>query len=353
MLQRVDVYKTNPASLIEGGIAGTIDVRTRHPFDSEGLHINGNIRGVYSDKSKATDPDLGATISNTWDVGGGQFGALLGASYQPRNYHEERAFNVAPEDQSFRFGPTNPAPVPDLKGPFVMGQIPIAGDRRRTAFNAAFEWRPNDATRLYAEGFSTDYKNEFELDFFVGLPWLGNGDMTATVIPGTNQLDTLLNHDVFTITSTQANRVRSETRQFALGGSWENDNGLTLSADISRTTSKLNTENPIMDVGTVVPEVFVDTNHNGTSLLNYGGPNYDITDGRNFDIINWFDNYGHDAGDSIDGRMDLVWKPASAGLITSVGAGRVTRIAKPPRSIRSAAPPIRSRPPDRVLAGSR
>ncbi len=321
MLQRVDVYKTNPASLIEGGIAGTIDVRTRNPFDSEGLHINGNIRGVYSDKSKATDPDLGLTISNTWDVGGGEFGALIGASWQPRNYHEERAFNVAPEDHSFRFTPANPAPVPDLKGPFVMGQIPIAGDRRRTAFNAVFEWRPNDRTRLYAEGFSTDLKNEFELDFFVGLPWLGNGDMTATVIPGTNQLDTLENHDVFTITSTQANRIRSETRQFALGGSWQNDTGLTLSADISRTTSKFNLENPIMDVGTVVPDVFVDTNHNGTSLLSYGGANYDITDGRNFDIINWFDNYGRDDGDAVDGRIDLEWKPASGGLITSVNAG--------------------------------
>ena len=39
MLQRVDVYKTNSADLIEGGIAGTIDVRTRHPFDDPGLHI--------------------------------------------------------------------------------------------------------------------------------------------------------------------------------------------------------------------------------------------------------------------------------------------------------------------------
>src|SRR5262245_50367583 len=69
MLKRVDVYKTIGADLIEGGIAGMIDVRTRRPFDDAGLHINGNVRGVYSDKSKATDPDLGLTLSDTWNTG--------------------------------------------------------------------------------------------------------------------------------------------------------------------------------------------------------------------------------------------------------------------------------------------
>ena len=51
------------------------------PSMRQGLHINGNVRGVYSDKSKETDPDLGLTLSDTWDVGAGDFGVLVGASY--------------------------------------------------------------------------------------------------------------------------------------------------------------------------------------------------------------------------------------------------------------------------------
>jgi TonB-dependent receptor len=347
MLKRVDVYKTTGADLLEGGIAGTIDVRTRNPFDNVGLHINGNVRGVYSDKSKDTDPDLGLTISDTWDVGEGQFGALIGASYQPRNYHEERAFNVAPEPMAFRFPATNPPPVADIKGPFVVGQIPIAGDRRRTAYNAVFEWRPNANTKVYVDGFQTDYKNDFELDFFVGLPWLGDpNSYVATVIPGTNQTKTLEDHNVFTITSTQANRAHSITRQGSLGGSYETDNGLTFSTDFSRTTSAFDFQNPIMDVGTVVPDVFLDTNHDGTVLLRYGGANYDIKDGRNYDIINWFDNFGRDDGNSTDWRADIRWTPQSEGVLKNVTGGVrwADRRAESIRSFQGAAYPFAASP---------
>jgi TonB-dependent receptor len=332
MLKRVDVYKTIGADLIEGGIAGMIDVRTRRPFDAEGLHINGNVRGVYSDKSKATDPDLGLTLSDTWNTGAGDFGALLAASYTPRNYHEERAFNVEPSAQTCTgdicdtthgaFNPAHPAPVPDLKGPSVVGQIPIAGDRRRTAFNTVLEWRPNANTKLYFDGFATDYKNDWELDFFVGLPWLGNGDVAATTFPGSNQLKTLTDHDVFTITSTQANRAHSITKQYAVGGSWQSDDGgLTLSTDLSDTTSIYEWRNPILDVSTVVPDVFVDTSHNDTVLLRYGGASYDIKDGSTFSLANFFDNYGRDDGRSVDWRGDLTWKPSAEGLLKNVSVG--------------------------------
>jgi TonB-dependent receptor len=366
MLQRVDVYKTHGADLIEGGIAGTIDVRTRRPFDAPGLQLNGNARAVYSDKSKATDPDLGATISNTWDTSAGEFGALLGLSYQRRNYHEERAFNVAPDSQTCspdpdtglpictsirgQFNATHPAPVDDFKGPFVVGQIPIAGDRRRSAANFVLEWRPNSKTKLYAEGFGSDFRNEFALDFFVGLPFLGNGDISATVFPGTNQMKTLTNHDVFTITSTQANDNKTLTKQFVLGGSYETDNDLTFSTDVSRTTSTFDLRNPILDVNTTVPEVVVDTNHNGTVLLRYGGAGYDIKDGSTYALENFFDNYGNDQGESVDWRGDVAWSPSASGLLTRLSAGfrYADRKAESIRSFIGGT----GRPPSRVLADS-
>jgi len=37
MLQRVDVYKSQSPELVEGGIAGVIDVRTNRPFDFKGF----------------------------------------------------------------------------------------------------------------------------------------------------------------------------------------------------------------------------------------------------------------------------------------------------------------------------
>ena len=75
--------------------------------------------------------------------------------------------------------PAHPAPVDDFRGPFVMGYIPISGERERKAANFALQWRPDDTSELYAEGFITDYANVFSLDFFVGLPFLGNGDISC------------------------------------------------------------------------------------------------------------------------------------------------------------------------------
>jgi TonB-dependent receptor len=156
---------------------------------------------------------------------------------------------------------------------------------------------------------------------------------------------TLTNHNVFTITSTQANDNRITTKQFAIGGSHETDNNLKFSTDIARTTSHFDLKNPILDVSTSVPDVFVDTNHDGTVLLNYGGAGYDIRNGSTFNLENFFDNYGFDDGEALDWRADVVWSPESAGVLTSLGAG-IRYADRDAESIRSfiggtGAPPTR------------
>lgn len=322
MLQRVDVYKTASPDQIEGGIAGAIDIRTRRPFDFSGAQVSATGRADYTDKAKAWNPDFNVTASNRWDTSAGEFGALIGGSYVERDFHEERAFNVRSDDHTGSFSPAHPLPagITSIQGPFVMGYIPIAGHRKRTAGNFALEWRPDADTELYAEGFVTDYKNKFELDFLVGLPWLGNGDLTATVFPGTNQLKTLVNHNVFTIMSTQANDQHSLTEQFSVGGS-RRVGDFKFSADVSHTNSKFDYENPIVDTGVVVPLVQVDTSHDGTAQLNYGGPGFDIKNPANYSIINWFDNYGRQEGSSTDVRADVVYTPSGDGFFREFAAG--------------------------------
>jgi iron complex outermembrane receptor protein len=332
MLQRVDVYKSAAADQIEGGIAGAIDIRTRRPFDFAGPQLNAFGHAVYSDKAKEWNPDFGATASNRWETNAGEFGALLGVSYSDRDFHEERAFNVRPELQTGcappaapnrtcgQFNAAHPAPVDNFQGPFVMGYIPISGDRKRKAANFALQWRPDDTSELYFEGFVTDYKNQFSLDFLVGLPFLGNGDISATVFPGTNQMLTLTNHNVFTIMSTQANDQHSNTNQFSAGG-YKRWGDVKVSTDLSVTNSLFNYENPILDSSTVVPLVHVSTSNNGTAQLNYNSPGYDITNPAAYNIENWFDNYGKQTGSSVDWRADVVYTAPSDEFVREISAG--------------------------------
>ena len=319
MLQRVDVFKSSSAEQIEGGIAGTIDIRTRRPFDFAGAAVSGNARVAYNDKAKASDPTVGLTASNRWTTGAGEVGALIGLSYTRSHYHEERAFNVDSENQTGFFNATHPAPAQPTLAPFVMGYIPIEGDRRRSAVNYALQWRPDADTELYSEGFYTQYKNKFELDFLVGLPLLGDGNISGTVYPGTHILKTLTDHNVFTIMSTQANRQISDTYQVAFGGSHVAGQ-FKLSTDLSYTKSTFNYENPIVDSSTIVPLVKIDTNHNGTAQLDYGDEAF-LKNSANYSLANWFDNYGTQKGESLDWRADVAWTPASSGLLQSITGG--------------------------------
>src|ERR1700686_3795418 len=53
LLSRADAYKSQTADMIEGGIAGTVDLRTRLPFDQNGPVIVGAMQANYGDRSNA------------------------------------------------------------------------------------------------------------------------------------------------------------------------------------------------------------------------------------------------------------------------------------------------------------
>ncbi|HEX7799531.1 MAG TPA: TonB-dependent receptor plug domain-containing protein, partial [Asticcacaulis sp.] len=76
LMSRVDAYKNQTADMIEGGIAGTVDLRTRLPFDSKGQVLSISLKGNYGDISKKSTYDYSGLYSNTWDTSLGQFGLL-------------------------------------------------------------------------------------------------------------------------------------------------------------------------------------------------------------------------------------------------------------------------------------
>jgi TonB-dependent receptor len=77
LLSRADAYKNQTADMIEGGIAGTVDLRTRLPFDHEGPSIVGSLQGNYGDRSNQLTPAYSVLASDTWRTDAGRFGLLL------------------------------------------------------------------------------------------------------------------------------------------------------------------------------------------------------------------------------------------------------------------------------------
>ncbi|WP_349322510.1 TonB-dependent receptor plug domain-containing protein [Asticcacaulis sp. MM231] len=74
----VDVYKNASADLIEGGIGGTINLRTLEPFDRKGYFAAVSMDVNYGDLAKKFSPSYNGVIGNRWSTSIGEFG-LMGA----------------------------------------------------------------------------------------------------------------------------------------------------------------------------------------------------------------------------------------------------------------------------------
>jgi len=81
LLGSVEVYKNATAEMIEGGLAGTVNLNTRKPFDSKGFHLGFDVEANYGDMEKRLSPTWSFLMSNTWDTGIGRIGLLGSASF--------------------------------------------------------------------------------------------------------------------------------------------------------------------------------------------------------------------------------------------------------------------------------
>ncbi len=76
LLAGIDAYKNETADMIEGGIAGTVNLRTRLPFDQAGLVVTANAKADYGSRTKKWTPEFSGLISDNWDTQIGRFGLL-------------------------------------------------------------------------------------------------------------------------------------------------------------------------------------------------------------------------------------------------------------------------------------
>jgi len=165
-LGRADVLKSNTADLIEGGVAGVINLKLHKPFDfAEGLSGAVNARGIQGDNADDLSYTGGALISNRWAAGDGEMGALLDVSYsdiyfdRPISFNcDEKSFNATPGGAGFVF-------------PTCAGGLNQFGDYQRPQVNGAFQWRPSDNLELYADGIYMEYESRWETDFIFTDPF--------------------------------------------------------------------------------------------------------------------------------------------------------------------------------------
>lgn len=156
LMQGVDTYKNQTAEMIEGGIAGTINLRTRVPFDSSGELIQMSATVNYGDLSKNYTPEASAIYSNRWDTDMGQFGFLANIAYSDVTTQSETI-------QYGRMGIFEGVFGPGTQYiPSSVGNRETEYDRTRNGLAFAGQWRSPDGNLLLTGQYNrSDFKNEW------------------------------------------------------------------------------------------------------------------------------------------------------------------------------------------------
>jgi len=186
----VKVYKSPTAELDEGGIGGTIDVRTRKPLDLKPFVWSGSVEDAYTQKSRSNDPNVSALLS--WRNDASNMGVLLSGVLDKRKIRRDGVEVLGYFPQT-----GNGLLVPALIGSALFQQ-----ERERKAFNGEFQFKPADRFELNLNGFYSRFgANNINQNYLAwGSNALGGG---GTLTNATVQGDTVV---AGTIASTAGGR---------------------------------------------------------------------------------------------------------------------------------------------------
>ena len=233
LFSQLTVAKTSSAEMIEGGAAGTINMRMSRPFDREGQRFTYQVQGIDNTNADSTGARGSLIASNTWDT----FGVLVGVA-GVRNKVATTGFETVgwasmaltqaqcgggtlPCNTTQGNGPGTPALVPDNASTRAAGLTPgteitqavllannpgrsiqqidnaliprlgrpmfEVGDKDRYNGIVSLEYRPSDDVHVFLDSMYGKAENDYER---VDMMWgVRAGSQGGRIIPTQLQVD--------------------------------------------------------------------------------------------------------------------------------------------------------------------
>jgi TonB-dependent receptor len=224
LFRSATVYKSQQADIMEGGVAGTVNMRSVRPFDKSGFRSAFTASGNYRDKDGRWGNTGSALVSNTWQTRFGKVGALAGFAWGNTKYHTDvfatvdmRTFRLNANQRNasdpasiggdyFNSPATVPSGIPlNLLPAYaqavlkpgaaidrnmlltlnpgatiqqidngLMGRLPrylvYEGARKRRGETLSFQWQPNDQWSFYLDTLFAQKSNKMtQEDMNVGM----------------------------------------------------------------------------------------------------------------------------------------------------------------------------------------
>lgn len=232
LLSGIEVHKTASAERIEGGIGGSVNLRTRRPFDLGADAAALTARVIHGDLVRRSALQAtGLWSRRTALDGGGEFGILVNLALQQRAWREDQKSTGNPLQRD------DLVPGQTVFVPNGTSETVSSGERRRSAAGLVLQWRPVEGLALLAEAHHA--RLDTEQDSQQINITAGSGFVPGSVVlfPGSSDLRSITWTDApFSVLSFARDTV-DRFGQLALGATWRAA-PWQFEADWSRTESR-------------------------------------------------------------------------------------------------------------------
>ena len=274
LMQSISLVKSPSAEMTEGGLAATIDMKTRRPFDKEGFVAAASVQGQHNSLVEDWDPRYSFLVSNTW---GDKFGALVSFAQSDYTLRQDAIENIRWETESLGGGT-----LPLMEIPFLPRSINQFRDRKRTGITASLQYRPVEDVEVNLDivhGKFDELNRRFTIDtlYFDGTP----NPVSLETVPGIGGLDRVVG-GVFDNVQTRSENVFDDTQDelnmYTLSGKWNMNSNLTLEASAGYSKAEQLADNFRSLYDFRGRAELGETSYEGTVVPTFSSLDYDFTD---------------------------------------------------------------------------
>jgi iron complex outermembrane receptor protein len=298
LFQSAVVYKTYSAEIAEGGIAGTVSLKTASPFNYDGQQLVFSARNSQASRAEEGDPEYSFLYSNTF--ADDKFGLLFAVNYNERTARTDDV-NQARGNYLSRFPSVGDnSPLSKVLGPELPRTITFYEQLERTGFGLVLQGRPTEDFDINLNYLSANLDRKHERHS-IGA-WLRGNWFTSdqdlvnpVVADGAFVSGTFTN----TIVWTDESRVNRETdfHQVVLDAEWRVSDDWTVSGLWGASTVELSTPVNLRPYASVVADVFVSLEHDNFPVFTPANTNFSDPTGW---IMQRHRNQSSQSEDSVD-----------------------------------------------------
>lgn len=331
LLNGVDVYKSPTAKMIEGGIGGVIDLKTRKPFDQDGFKAALSGDYTYGSLSDRALPSVNALVSDRWNTHIGEIGVLASVDWQDQltrtagvNLGTFDCWNPAgtrvDATNSTSYNTCMTGSHVNAPNGFAWRQMDFR--QQRLASNVVVQWRPNENWEVALSGMNT-YAHFTDLEHYV---FFSSNDYTKYIQPSTFDSSNKWTKGSGYLSSldTRAGTGHNRTTDLNLNVKWNPSDNLEVTADVQYVESDRQYLNNTMFTG-LIPSVTGTFDVSGTNpKIAVDSHGADLSDPNNYFWYVDMDHMEYNAAHAYSERLDASYKFNGDGLFgffKSVDAG--------------------------------